>query len=184
VSDTEGSEGSAPKSISACPENADKTLTATIGERIAGRIVTPGVDDVLAALESEEEVVAANRELLEGRPLTKAESERWTRLFHEVMHEANKRLAKKDIVLLAAVAEPNGLGGVITGCDRAAVDAASRGIAMPSEEYTVTITLPARERVDIARSSREEFARWMIDLVCSECIEQQAAYQAKQRFFH
>lgn len=150
---------------------------------VAGIVRMPG-EELLEALESEEDIVNANRELLEGRPLTVAESERWTRLFHEIMHESNKRLAKKGIVLLAACPEPNGLGGVLTGCDRASLDAASRGIAMPSEDYTVTVTLPARERVDIARSEREEFARRVIDLVVGECIEQQAAYRAKQRFFN
>ncbi|HKY41370.1 MAG TPA: hypothetical protein VJN18_35800 [Polyangiaceae bacterium] len=151
---------------------------------VAGHVITPGIDDVLEALESEEDIVAANRELLEGRPLSREESERWTRLFNEVMREANKRLAVKDIVLLSAVPEPNGLGGVIAGCDRAAFDGATRGVHMPSEEYLVTITLPARERVDIARSQREEFARWLIDLVCAECIAQQRAYRAQKGFFN
>lgn len=151
---------------------------------VAGRVITPGIDDVLEAFESEEDVVNANRELLEGRPLTKEESERWTRLFHEIMHESNKRLAVKGIVLLAAVAEPNGLGGVLTGMNKEAIDAAHQGISMPSEEYTVTITLPARERVDIARSMREQFARRLIDLVCGEAIEQQAAYRQKAGFFN
>jgi len=147
-------------------------------------VKVPGVDDVLEAIESEEDIVAANRELLEGRPLTPAESEQWTLLFHDVMRECNKRLKAKGIILLAAVPEPNGLGGVLTGQDSTSIDAASRGITMPSEEYCVTITLPARERVDIQRANREEFGRRLIDLVCAECIEQQAAYRQKQRFFN
>ena len=161
-------------------ELADEQPTQPEIGAVAGIIRIPG-EELFDALESEEDIVNANRELLEGRPLTLAESERWTRLFHEVMHECNKRLAVKGIVLLAAVPEPNGLGGVLTGCDRASLDAASRNIAMPSEDYVVTVTLPARERVDIARSEREEFARGLINAVCSECIEQQAAYRAKQR---
>lgn len=153
-------------------------LAASLG-RIAGIVKTPGIDDALEAVESEADVVAANRELLEGRPLTKDESDRWQRLFNDVMRECNKRLEPKGIVLLAACPEPNGLGGVLAGCDRLSMDAASRGIAAPGDEYTVTISLPARERVDIARANREEFARWLIDLVCSECCEQQKAYRAK-----
>ncbi len=164
------------------PEDADKNLTPELGAT-AGIVRIPG-EELFEAIESEEDVVNANRELLEGRPLTVAESAQWTRLFHEVMHECNKRLEKKGIVLLAAVPEPNGLGGVLVGADRASIDAASRGIPMPSDEYTVTITLPARERVDIARSSREEFARGIIDSVCAECIEQQAKYKAQKEFFH
>jgi len=160
------------------PPADDEELTAPIGP-VAARIVTPGIDDVLDAFESEEDVVNANRELLEGRPLTKDESAKWQRLFQEIMQECNKRLLAKGIILLAAAPEPNGLGGVLAGQDKASIDAASRGISMPSEDYLVTITLPARERVDIARSEREEFARRIIDLVCSECVEQQKAYRAK-----
>lgn len=164
------------------PALTDADDTSRIGP-VAGIIRVAG-EELLEALESEEDIVNANRELLEGRPLTVEETGKWTRLFHEIMHESNKRLAPKGIVLLAACPEPNGLGGVLTGCDRASIDAASRGVAMPSEDYTVTVTLPARERVDIARSEREEFARRLIDLVCSECIEQQAKYRAQQRFFN
>lgn len=169
--------------------DTDKTLTEAtapreVGERVAGVVRTPGVDDVLEAVEAEEDIVAANRELLEGRKLTSDESERWTVLFHDVMRECNKRLKPKGVVLLAAVPEPNGLGGVMTGVDSASLDAASRGITMPSEEYIVTISLPARERVDIQRANREEFGRRIIDMVCAECIEQQAKYRDKQRFFN
>jgi hypothetical protein len=150
---------------------------------IAGIVKTPGVDDALEAIESEADVVAANMELLEGRPLTDGEREQWARLFNDVMREVNKRLEPKGIMLLAACPEPNGLGGVLTGCDRVSLDAASRGVHMPSEEYTVTISLPARERVDIARTGREEFVRALVDHVCVECIEQQVAYRAKREFF-
>ncbi len=163
-------------------EPAPPPSTRELGP-VAGIVRIPG-EELLEALESEEDIVNANRELLEGRPLSVEETEKWTRLFHEIMHESNKRLAPKGIVLLAACPEPNGLGGVLTGCDRASLDAASRGIDMPSEEYLVTVTLPARERVDIARSEREEFARRIIDLVCSEAIEQQKLYRSKQGFFN
>ncbi len=157
------------------PEAWDKAEPA---KAPAGIVRIPG-EELFDAIESEEDIVAANRELLEGRPLTTAESERWARLFREVMTEANKRLEKKGVILLAACPEPNGLGGVLTGCDRASVDAASRGVLMPSEDYTVTVSLPARERVDIARSSREDFVRGLVDSICGEVIEQQKAYRAK-----
>ena len=174
-------------SLLARPENADTTLTAEPERELgptAGRIVTPGIDDVLDALDSEQDIINANVELLEGRPLTTAEQEAWKRLCNDIMRETNKRLEPKGIMMLCALPEPNGLGFVMTGQDRASIDAASRGIHMPSEDYTVTFTLPARERVDIARTSAESFVRHAIDEICVEAIEQQKAYRAKQGFFN
>lgn len=159
---------------------------AASGQAPAGIVRIAG-EELLEAIESEEDIVAANRELLEGRPLTDLERERWQRLFGEIQRECNKRLKAKGIVLLAACPEPNGLGGVLTGVNKEAIEAAERGVSLPNssvEEYVVTITLPARERVDIARSEREDFVRKFIDLVCSECIEQQARYRQKQGFFN
>lgn len=179
----------ADEMVSTRPENADKTLTtapvaSTPPAQAPAGIVRIEGEELLEALESEEDIVKANMELLEGRPLTETESKRWTRLVREIQRECNKRLKSKGIVLLAGVPEPNGLGFVLTGCDEAAVQAAERGIAMPSEEYCVTVTLPARERVDIARTEREEFVRKFINLICDECTEQQKAYRAKKAFFN
>ena len=159
-------------------EPADEEVTKPELGNVAGIVRIPG-EELFEAIESEEDIVAANRELLEGRPLTSAETERWSRLCNDVMRECNKRLEVKGVVLLAAVPEPNGVGMVMTGCDRASLDAASRGIAMPSEDYTVVVSLPARERVDIAATSREDFARGLIDSICSECIGQQKAYRGQ-----
>jgi hypothetical protein len=191
--------------VSSCPEIADKTLTPDVvnfnvgssgtleemlnptvaeGTTAPAGIVRIAGEELLEAIESEEDIVKANMELLEGRALTEPEQKRWQRLVSEIQRECNKRLKAKGIVLLAGCPEPNGLGFVLTGCNAAAIEAAERGIAMPSEDYTVTVTLPARERVDIARTEREEFVRRFIDLICAECIEQQRAYQAKQRFFN
>lgn len=164
----------------------DAEPVAASGQAPAGIVRLAG-EELLEAIESEEDIVAANRELLEGRALTDLERERWQRLFGEIQRECNKRLKVKGIVLLAACPEPNGLGGVLTGVNKEAVEAAERGVSLPNssiEEYVVTITLPARERVDIARSEREDFVRKFIDLVCSECIEQQSRYRQKQGFFN
>lgn len=170
--------------VSSCPEIADKTLTVAEGTTAPAGIVRIAGEELLEAIESEEDIVKANMELLEGRALSEEETKRWQRLVSEIQRECNKRLKVKGIVLLAGVPEPNGLGFVLTGCNAAAIEAAERGISMPSEDYTVTVTLPARERVDIARTEREEFVRNFIDLICAECIEQQRVYQAKQRFFN
>jgi hypothetical protein len=160
--------------LSAC-----ETPVATNFSAPAGIVKTPGIDDALDALESEQDVIAANVELLEGRPLTTAEQEVWKRLCNEIMRETNKRLKHKNIVMLCALPEPNGLGFVMTGQDSTSVDAAGRGLVMPSEDYTVTFTLPARERVDIARTSAESFVREAIGAICAECLEQQKKYRAK-----
>lgn len=164
------------------PELTSQSVAA--GDTAPAGIVRLAGEELLEAIESEEDIVNANRELTEGRPLTDEESKRWTRLVHEIQRECNVRLKAKGIVLLAGVPEPNGLGFVLTGCDKAAIEAAERGISMPSEEYCVTVTLPPRERVDIARTEREDFVRKFIDLICSECIEQQKAYRAKREFFN
>lgn len=170
--------------VSSRPENADKTLTVAEGTQAPAAVIRGEADELFETIEAEEDIVKANMELLEGRALTDEESKRWTRLVHEIQRECNKRLKAKGIVLLAGVPEPNGLGFVLTGCDKASVEAAERGIAMPSEDYVVTVTLPARERVDIARTEREEFVRKFINLICEECISQQKAYRAKREFFN
>lgn len=170
--------------VSSRPENADKTLTVAEGTQAPAAVIRGEADELFETIEAEEDIVKANTELLEGRPLTETESKRWQRLVSEIQRECNKRLKAKGIVLLAGVPEPNGLGFVLTGCNAAAIDAAERGIAMPSEDYTVTVTLPARERVDIARTEREEFVRKFIGLICDECVSQQKAYAAKREFFN
>lgn len=168
----------------------DQVTTPEVSELVAAGGVAPAAviripgEELLEAIESEEDIVKANMELLEGRALTETEKKRWQRLVSEIQRECNKRLKAKGIVLLAGVPEPNGLGFVLTGCNAAAIEAAERGISMPSEEYCVTVTLPARERVDIARTEREEFVRKFIGLICDECIEQQKAYRAKREFFN
>ena len=170
--------------VSACPEDTDKSLTVAEGTQAPAAIVRIAGEELFEAIESEEDIVKANMELLEGRTLSDDEQKRWQRLVSEIQRECNKRLKAKGIVLLAGCPEPNGLGFVLTGCDAASIEAAERGISMPSEDYTVTITLPARERVDIARTEREEFVRKFIDLICAECCEQQVKYRAKKAFFH
>lgn len=167
--------------------NAEPAESVATGDQAPAGIVRIPGEELLEAIESEEDVVNANRELLEGRPLTDTERERWQRLFGEIQRECNKRLKAKGIVLLAACPEPNGLGGVLTGVNKEAIEAAERGVSLPNssiEEYLVTVTLPARERVDIARTEREDFVRELVDTVCKETIEQQQAYRAKQRFFN
>ena len=164
----------------------DAEPVAASGQAPAGIVRIPG-EELLEAIESEEDIVNANRELLEGRPLTETESKRWQRLVSEIQREVNVRLKAKGIVLLAGVPEPNGLGFVLTGVNKEAIEAAERGVSLPNssvEEYIVTVTLPARERVDIARTEREEFVRKFIDIICSECIEQQRAYRQKRSFFN
>jgi hypothetical protein len=162
------------------PALTDADETAKFQVAPAGIVRIPG-EELFEAIESEEDIVKANRELLEGREQTAAETEQWTRLYNEVLQEANKRLAPKGIVLLAAACEPRGLGAVMTGVDKAAMEAAGRGFMVPSEDYTVTISLPAKERVDLMAAGRESFVRWLIDLVVGECIEQQRAYRAVAR---
>lgn len=167
------------------PVSPDLTTQSVAGGNVAPAGVIRGeADEFIETIEAEEDIVKANMELLEGRQLTEAESKRWQRLVSEIQRECNKRLKAKGIVLLAGVPEPNGLGFVLTGCNAAAIEAAERGIAMPSEDYVVTVTLPARERVDIARTEREEFVRKFIGLICDECVEQQKKYAAQRGFFN
>lgn len=148
---------------------------------VAGRIITPGIDDVLEAFESEEDVVASNRELLEGTPQTVEQTEKWRRLYGEIMNEANKRLRGRGVMLLVAVPNPNGLGCVFTGLDLARFDAAKNtGIFLPGgEDYEVVLTLPASERVDLRKAGREEFVRKFIDVVCEAVLEKKAEYERK-----
>lgn len=131
---------------------------------VAGIIKTPGIDDALDAIESEADVVATNRELLEGTPLGRAELERWRMLYQATLEQCNKRLKPRGVVLAACAPNPNGLGAVFIGVDR------------DKRDYTVTLTLPARERVDFERASKEDFVRWAIDTVCSAVIEQREIY--------
>lgn len=148
---------------------------------VAGRIVTPGIDDVLEAFESEEDIVNANRELLEGTPQTAEQNEKWRRLYGEIMNEANKRLRNRGVMLLVAVPNPNGLGCVFTGLDLVRFEAAKNtGIFVPGgEDYEVVLTLPASERVDLRKAGREEFVRKFIDVVCEAVLEKKAEYEAK-----
>ena len=162
--DAQSADGSALAEVSTRPENADTTLTATISERIAGRVLTPGIDDVLEALESEEEVVRENQRLLEGVAQTREQLERWTVLLTETRDECNKRLKSHGVFLAAAAPNPNGLGACFFGMDQ------------DVREYTVMLNFPATERDDFGRASKEAFVRWAIDAICSEVVAQRSEY--------
>jgi hypothetical protein len=131
---------------------------------VAGIIKTRGIDDALDAIESEEDVIASNRELLEGTQQSRAELERWRMLYQATLEQCNVRLLPRGICLGACAPNPNGLGAVFVGIDR------------DERDYTVTLTLPARERVDFERASKEDFVRWAIKVVCDEVVEQQDRY--------
>ena len=131
---------------------------------VAGIVKTPGIDDVLDTVESEQDVVAANKELLEGTQQSRAELERWRMLYQATLVECNRQLLPRGICLGACAPNPNGLGAVFVGVDR------------EQRDYTVTLTLPARERVDFERASKEDFVRWAIKAVCDEVVEQQERY--------
>lgn len=146
----------------------------------AGVVRIPG-EELLEAIESEEDIVNANRELTEGTPQTEHELEQWRRLYGQIMNQANERLRGRGVMLLVAVPNPNGLGAVFTGVDAPRFEAARNGIHTPGgEDYEVVLTLPPRERVDLRRAGREEFVRKFIGIVCDAVLEQQAAYRARQ----
>lgn len=146
----------------------------------AGIVRIPG-EELLEAIESEEDIVRANRELTEGTPQTTAQTEQWRRLYGEIMNEANKRLRGRQVMLLVAVPEPNGLGCVFTGVDLPRFEAAkTSGVFLPGgEDYEVILTLPARERVDLRRAGREEFVRKFINVICDAVLEQKAGYERR-----
>jgi hypothetical protein len=147
----------------------------------AGVVRIPG-EDLLEAIESEEDIVKANRELTEGTPQDTASLEQWRRLYGEIMNECNKRLRNKGVMLLVAVPEPNGLGCVFTGVDLPRFEAArGTGIFLGAgDDYEVVLTLPARERVDLRRAGREEFVRKFINVICDAVLEQQATFRRRQ----
>jgi hypothetical protein len=147
----------------------------------AGVVRVPG-EELLEAIESEEDIVRANRELTEGTEQNRSELGRWQRLYGgEVMNECNKRLKPQGVMLLVAVPEPHGLGCVFTGVDAARYQAAKDGgvFSPGGEDYEVTLTLPARQRVDIMATGRENFVRTMIGWVCDAVLEQKRAYLAR-----
>jgi hypothetical protein len=146
----------------------------------AGVVRVPG-EELLEAIESEEDIVKANRELTEGTEQNRSELGRWQRLYGEVMNECNKRLKPQGVMLLVAVPEPHGLGCVFTGVDAARYEAAKNGgvFSPGGEDYEVVITLPARQRVDIMATGRENFVRTMIGWVCDAVMEQKRAYLAR-----
>lgn len=170
-----------PTTCDRCDEPVEDCNCPRLGP-VAARIITPGIDDVLDAFESEEDVVNANRELLEGTPQTVEQYEKWRRLYGEIMNESNKRLRNRGVTLIVAVPNPNGLGCVFTGIDMARFKAAqSTGIFLPGgEDYEVVLTLPASERVDLHKAGREDFVRKFIDVVCEAVLEQKAQYERKQ----
>ncbi len=146
----------------------------------AGVVRIPG-EELLEAIESEEDIVKANRELTEGAEQNRSELGRWQRLYGEVMNECNKRIKPQGVMLLVAVPEPHGLGCVFTGVDAARYEAAKNGgvFSPGGEDYEVTLTLPARQRVDILATGRENFVRTMIGWVCDAVMEQKRAYLAR-----
>jgi hypothetical protein len=146
----------------------------------AGVVRIPG-EELLEAIESEEDIVKANRELTEGTEQNRSELGRWQRLYGEVLNECNKRLKSQGVMLLVAVPEPNGLGCVFEGVDLARFKAAqvSGVMATGGEDYEVILTLPARQRVDIMATGRENFVRTMIGWVCDAVMEQKRAYLAR-----
>lgn len=131
---------------------------------VAGIVKTPGIDDALDAIESEADVVASNRELLEGAEQSRAELERWRMLYQETLTQCNRQLLPRGICLGACAPNPNGLGAVFVGVDR------------EQRDYTVTLTLPAKERADFESASKETFVRWAIKTICDAVVEQQQTY--------
>lgn len=138
-------------------------FTGNIGP-VAGIIKTPGIDDQLELLEAEEDTIATNRELLEGAQQSRAELERWRVLYQATLEQCNRLLMPRNVVLAGVAPNPNGLGAVFFGVDR------------DQREYTVTLTLPARERADFERASKEDFVRWAIDTVVGAVVEQRDNY--------
>jgi hypothetical protein len=157
-------------SAAARAEDAPDTVVIRDFGPVAGIIKTPGIDDALDAIESEEDVIKENVNLLEGAPQTRAELERWQELYRETLQQCNRRLMPRGVLLVACAPNPNGLGAVFVGTDH------------DKRDYIVTLTLPARERNDFARASKEDFVRWAIDVVCSETISQRDTYMRRAGF--
>lgn len=153
--------------VSSCPENADKTLTVAAGTTAPAGIVRIAGEELLEAIESEEDIVKANMELLEGRALTAAEQHDWAKLFRDVQRECNKRLKPVNVFLAACCPEPNGLGACFSGVDSAA------------RVYDITLTLPAKERADFGNAAKEDFVRWAIDQICTAVAEKRREYLAR-----
>jgi hypothetical protein len=146
----------------------------------AGIVRIPG-EELFEAIESEEDIVKANLQLLEGAPQTEAQQEAWHRIYAEIMNQANQRLKGRGIMLVVSVANPNGLGAIFTGVDLPRFEAAQKGVYVPGgEDYEVVLTLPAAERDDLRKAGREEFVRKFIGILCDAVLEQQATYQHRQ----
>ena len=172
--------GDSEAKVSLPQANPDGLGVFASGQAPAGVVRLPG-EELLEAIESEEDIVRANKELLEGTELTELQLEKWRRLYKQVMDEANKRLRGRGAMLLVAMPNPNGLGAVFTGVDLERFEAAKRSNVLPvgGEDYEVVLTLPARQRVDLQATEREEFVRKVIGWVCDGVLEQKAQYEAK-----
>lgn len=152
---------------------------AASGQAPAGVVRLPG-EELLEAIESEEDVVKSNTELLEGTPQTDIQLEQWRRLYGEILNESNKRLRGRGVMLVVVIPNPNGLGAVFTGVDLARFEAARNGIVTPGgEDYEVVLRLPPRETADIQRAKREGFVRKFINVICDAVLEQKAQYERK-----
>lgn len=131
---------------------------------VAGKIVTPGVDDVLDAFAREEDLIKERHEQFEGREQTPGELEAWKRLFTQVQKEANKRLNSHNVHLFACSPNPRAFGAVFIG-----YDSEKRG-------YEVTLGIPATERRNMELAGREPFVRSLIDMVVSGTLAKREEY--------
>lgn len=129
-----------------------------------GHIITPGVDDVLMALEREGDYVKDRAEMFEGRVQTPAELEQWTKLFTIVQKEANKRLNLHQVHLGGCAPNNRGYGAVFIGFDS------------DGRRYDVTLGIPMEERRNLEAAGRESFIRALIDMVCGAVLERRDNY--------
>ncbi len=152
-----------PSPSEAPPAPSIPPLTPELGPT-AGHIITPGVDNVLAALEAEQDRMREQREQFEGREQTPQELEAWGRLFTQVQKEANKRLNAHQVHLFSCSPNPRAFGAVFIG-----FDTEKRG-------YEVVLGIPATERRNLELAGREAFVRSLIDMVVSGTLAKREEY--------
>lgn len=130
----------------------------------AGHIITPGIDDMLARIEQEEDFARDRREWYEGGTLSPGELAYFETIFRAVLLEANKRLYEHGVVLLACSPNPKGFGAVFVGVDR------------QDRRYDVTLGIPPEVRIAKEALGQERFVRDLIDMVTGGVLAKRREY--------
>lgn len=129
----------------------------------AGIVITPGVDDVIQALEQQIDHLEYQQRFFEGKELPEADLEFHRQLWRQIIPRCNELLAGR-VRIFGAHPELNGFGARLYGTDS------------DNREYKLDFHYDDELRMANARIDSEALVRECIDLIVGATLAERAKY--------